>query len=282
LVFFISTGKPTACYHRRVPEQDLKWWHVRWRLAARSLFRFAKILAPVCLLAAVAYGALFLLSPWLTAHRLSQSDSRLSIIPVEPPTKAEAPLSNVTTDCSGVILRLPNHSANPIHTESLTTVSLNDGFLECSNISQEPGVLEIMAGGKGAQKAFGKELLRSKFNFMQAAMNATPDRVKWWRLRNAANQRDECLLVTKSLALTFIPSFHASAMRPIYTIASGKIRGFQIGNPEVPPYDARLDWFDAMDHHFTLDITGPQRHGPILTQPELNAMIASIQPTPTH
>ncbi len=208
-----------------------------------------------------------------------KSDPRLSLVPIDLPTKAEAPLSNVTMDCNGVTLRLPNHSVNPIHFESLTTVWLNHGSLECRNNSQVTSIVETLFTDKKAQKFFGKQLLSSKFTLMQAAMNATPDQVKWWRFRNAANERDEELLVIKSLALAFIPSSHASAMRPIYTIASGEIRGFQIGDPGVPPYDVRVDGFDTADRHFELDITGLKGHGAIVIQPELNAMILSIQPT---
>jgi hypothetical protein len=54
-----------------VPDPELKWWHVRWRLAGHAFLLFAKILAPLALLAALASGVFYLLSPWLFAQRMA-------------------------------------------------------------------------------------------------------------------------------------------------------------------------------------------------------------------
>lgn len=149
----------------------------------------------------------------------------------------------------------------------------------CQNLSQDPGTLELTINEDRAQRLLGKEVLRSKFSLMQAAMQATPEQVKWWRFRTLANERVEYLLFTKYSAISLSFSFHSFTIRPIYTIGFGEVHGFQIGSPDVAPYDAHIDLFDAADRHFAFDVSGPEGHGQVLTQAEINAIVGSIQPT---
>ena len=158
----------------------------------------------------------------------------------------------------------------------------NGGFLECQDLARDRGMLEFTIGDKHAQRLLGEEVLRSKFSLMQAAMWATPDQVKWWKLRTLANERSEYLLFTKFLAVSQIASLHSLTIRPIYTIASGEFRGFQVGNPDAAPFEARVDLFDAADRHFAFDVTGRDGHGQVLTQTEINAIVASIRLTPNR
>jgi len=267
-----------------VADQELKWWHVRWRLAGRAISRFAivsaKIIVPLCLVAAVGYGVLYLLSPWLASQWMSSSDPRLSIVPVELSNKVEAPLSSASIDCFGFTLRLPKDVAKTFRGNLITTVRFrNGGLFESEDMSRGSGILEVMIGGKDTQRLLGEGGNRSKFSLMNAAMWVTPEQAKWWRFRTLANQRAEYLLTVKSLALSHFFSLHSFTIRPIYTIASGEFRGFQVGNPDVAPYEARVDLFDAADRHFEFDVTGPEGQGQVLTQTEINAIVASIQPT---
>jgi hypothetical protein len=77
--------------------------------------------------------------------------------------------------------------------------------------------------------------------------------------------------------LTTIVSPRFGTLGPIYPISAGVFRGFQIGNPDVSPYEAHLDLFDGTDRHLAFDISGPEGHGQVLTQAEINAIVASIQ-----
>lgn len=156
----------------------------------------------------------------------------------------------------------------------------NGGILESQNMSQGFDMLEFTISEKHAQQMLGEELVRSKFSLMQAAMLATPEQAKWWRFRTLANQRVGRLLITKFSAISQLASLHSLTIRPIYRVSSGKVRGFQVGNPDVAPYEAHVDLFDAADRHFALDVTGSDGHGQVLTQAEINAIFASIQPTP--
>jgi hypothetical protein len=102
--------------------------------------------------------------------------------------------------------------------------------------------------------------------------------VKWWRFHTRINERTDYLVITKFSILSSIASPHFATLGPIYPISAGMFRGFQIGNPDVSPYEARLDLFDGGDRHFAFDVSGPEGHGRVLTQPEVNAMVASIRP----
>jgi hypothetical protein len=276
-----------ACYHRSVSNQELKWWHVRWRLAGHAIYRFApvsgKIIGALCLVVAIGYGVIYLISPWLASNRMGKFDPRLNLVPANLPTNVEAPLSSASIDCYGFTFRLPNEVAKTIQYDRLTTVRFrNGGFLISQNLLQGPGTLERTISEKNAQRLLRKEDLRSRFSLMQAAMYVTPEQAKWWRFRTLANERVEYLLVTKFSTVSQIASLHSFAIRPIYTIASGGFRGFQVGNPDVEPYEAHVDLFDAADRHFVFEVTGPEGHGQVLTQTEINAVVASIRPPSGH
>jgi hypothetical protein len=116
---------------------------------------------------------------------------------------------------------------------------------------------------------------------MQAAMCATPEQAKWWRFRSSQNERAQLLLLTKFLLL--MDSSHAFGTdHPIYMISAGEMRGFQLGNPNVPPFETHLDLFDKADRHLVLDVTGPKGHEQVLTQEEINAVVASIHSRTEH
>jgi hypothetical protein len=113
-------------------------------------------------------------------------------------------------------------------------------------------------------------------------MLVTPEQVKWWRFRSSQNEKAALLLLLKFVSLTESSPLHTLTIRPIYTIVSGEFRGFQFGNPDIPLYDTRIDLFDGADRHLAFDIGGLEGHGQVLTQEEINAMVASIRPASDH
>ncbi len=208
---------------------------------------------------------------------MSKLDPRLSIVPTQLPTKAWGPLSDASIDCYGFTLQLPNDVARTIPGKPYTVVLFrNEGDLTIRNMADGGDMLELTMRDKTAQGILGEEVIRSKFSLMQAAMLATPEQVKWWRFRALANERVVALLTTKLFAITKLLSLHFAEIRPVYSIVAGELRGFQIGNPEVAPYEAHVDLFDTADRHFAFDVTGPDGHGRVLTQTEINAFVGSI------
>ena len=268
-------------------EHALKWWHVRWGLAGRTISRFAvvtgKIIGLLCLIVAVGFGVLYPLQPWWSSQRLGKFDPQLSIIPSGLSSETEAPLSNSSVEEFGFEFRLPNKGTARKFDQTVL-VRLPGGMLEFPrSLSNEDAVIfQPVYSDNDAKKLLGPELLQSKYKLIQAAMSATPDQVKWWRFRSPQNKRAALLLLVKFVALTEFNSTHSLAVRPIYTIASGEFRGFELGNPDAPPYDTHIDLFDGAERHLAFDIWGSEGHGQVLTQQEINAMVASIKPTSEH
>ena len=266
--------------------QALKWWQVRWGLAGRIISRFAivtgKIIGVLCLIAAVGLGIDYLMSPWLVSQRMRKFDPRLSVVPTDLSNKAEAHLSDAALDVYGVSVLLPHEEiSKTIRGDSVTVIVFrNGGDVTFLNPSQDSGILGIAINDKNANsgKLVGQETIKSKLKLMQAALWATPDQAKWWRFRGLENQRVEYLLFIKFSMLGESTSFHAVSLGPIYSIATGQFHGFQIGNPDVSPYEVHVDLFDREDRHLALDISGPKGHGQLFTQEEINAMVGSIRP----
>ena len=278
-----------ALYHRRVEEQALKWWHMRWGLAGRIISRLAavtgKIIGLVGLIAVVGFGVLYLLQPWWSSQRLGKFDPQLSIIPVGLSSEIEAPLSNSSIEQFGFEFRLPNKGiARKL--DQTVLVEFPSGMLEFPHsLSEKDAVIfGSVYSDNDARKLLGPELLQSKYKLIQEAMSATPDQVKWWRFRSSQNERAALFLLVKFVALTESDPMHVFAVRPrpIYTIGSSDLRGFEFGNPDSPPYDTHVDLFDDATRHLAFDISGVEGHGQVLTQKEINAMVASIRLTSDH
>lgn len=264
-------------------DQALKWWHVRWRLPLRAITPFAivagKITGVLCLLAAVGYGVLYLISPWLGARNLGNLDPQLSIVPVELSNKAMAPLSSSSVDYYGFKFFLPNKEIQRTFEREWATTLLfrSGGALAIQNASRSPETFALVNHDGHTERLLGQELVHSKFKLLQAAMSARPDQLKWWKFRSSENEKAELLLLAKFSALDTSFSARFSTVRPVYAIAFGQFRGFQVGSPDVSPNDTHIDVFDGADRHFELDITGQEGHGQVLTQEEINALVASIQ-----
>ena len=244
-----------------------------------------KILGMLCLLVLILYGAYYLLSPWIEARELRRVDPRLNLVPVNLPIETKAPLSDSTLEGFGFTFLLPK-AATSRNFGKMTVVRFREGLMSFEDDTSRDtnGWPLILVGteGKHAQRLLGQELVQSRFKLTQAAISTTPDQVKWWKFRSSQNQRAEVLLLAKFFAITSSFTADSFTISPIYTISAGELRGFQLGNPNLPPYEAHLDLFDARDRHFALDVTGPKGHGRVLSQEEINSTVASIRPISDH
>lgn len=264
--------------------QDLKWWQVRWGLAGRGLVRFAiiasKVIAILGLIAGVGYGAVYLLSPWLGSRGLSRVDPRVNNVPQSLPDKRQAPLSRTSLDLYGFRIFLPDQKKEEVlKGEKTTFVRLGSGTMVVSDMSHDDNWLmfKTLQNDASARDLLGSDLLHSRYRLMEAAVSATPNQVKWWRFRSRQNQRLEFLVMEKVVAFNPASTVGSNQLYCLYKIEFGEFHGFQFGNPEVAPYNAQVDVFDAADRHYQFEILGSDGHGPILSQSELNAMVGSIQ-----
>lgn len=121
------------------------------------------------------------------------------------------------------------------------------------------------------RRTFGSSTLSSNYDLMAAELAATPAQGKWWA-GPRQNARNFVLLGLKSMEM-----MDANA---IYGISNEEMHGFQLGNPALAPYKVELDLFDRGDRRYKIILTQRDRIGPILTQAEVNAIVASIHPIP--
>jgi len=63
----------------------------------------------------------------------------------------------------------------------------------------------------------------------------------------------------------------------IHSIHSNAIRGFQYGDQDVSPYFVQLDLFDQNDRHYKIIITGKKENRQVITQAQINALVASFR-----
>jgi hypothetical protein len=101
-------------------------------------------------------------------------------------------------------------------------------------------------------------------------LKATPEQVKWWKTRGQ-NAKDLRLLVMKMMIL--VPGHGA-----LYALSFGSMCGIQQRSPSAAPYQVNVDLFDEAGRHYDIWIISNPKT-PSITQPEINAIVASIRPT---
>jgi len=118
-------------------------------------------------------------------------------------------------------------------------------------------------------EVFGKKTLSGNYELMAAEVDATPNDAKWWAGR-ARNARVLVLLMYKRMNLGDAAAIH--------TVSAGGVRGFQFGDPDAAPFLVRLELFDTADRNYEIILTGKQANKPVITQAEINALVASFRP----
>ncbi|PYX69205.1 MAG: hypothetical protein DMG72_21335 [Acidobacteria bacterium] len=79
------------------------------------------------------------------------------------------------------------------------------------------------------ESVFGHETMKSDYSFVKTLYEFTPDKMNHWALSQRGLNRDEFLLMIKSLSLL------KSADTGIFNEQNSSYKGFQQGNPEVRP-----------------------------------------------
>jgi hypothetical protein len=122
---------------------------------------------------------------------------------------------------------------------------------------------------RGMRAMLGGDTTASDFQFISTAMRSLPDEVSLFHSRND-NLRLMMLVNTKEFELP-------SGATKIYTIHSGALRGFQFSDPQTPRRLVELLLFDSQDRAIQINLKGPKDQTmPALSQPQINAIIASI------
>lgn len=118
----------------------------------------------------------------------------------------------------------------------------------------------------------GPEAVRSHYDYTLTELNARPSEISLFHSRRT-NARVLVLLTGKSMAMQ-------QGTTAIYRISTANFRGFQFGDPHLAPTSIELLLFDAHDQPLKLLLKASKEGRQLLlTQPQINAIIASIHPT---
>jgi hypothetical protein len=220
------------------------------------------------------------LRAWYCVRQLGKNNPNLSLTPIPPPDSRSADLGGARIERAGISMQSPwkviekEQRIRGNATMKLTGISFPAGQLVIVVFSP---VLEKRAKFRapGLQRRILTRLCRSEgfksgYDRMAAEMDATPAQVKWWGTCGS-NVRNTFLLRVKSSYVGYRPTV-------IYTTHFGELRGFQIGNPSVRPFDVKLALFDQSGRQYGFVFSGRDCDHPILSQAQVNAFVASIRP----
>lgn len=255
----------------RMANPELKWWQVRWKkLALRLAIAFAVIY--------LAEGAVEIvgsqLRPWWYARQEFRDDPTARLVLTPLPDQSVAQLSGTRIEMYGYSIQTPWNEQPKVKVHqtamSIAFMQSNAGMLIFDPKLDDPLKIALkMKSDPDMESILGKQALRSHYNLMAAEIAAMPEQAKWWNMPRE-NVRVMMLVAFKSMELADYGSIHK--------IEAGGLRGFQEGDPAKPPYRVRLDLFDAADQRIQIQISAGRNQGPVLTQPQINAMVASIRP----
>jgi len=215
------------------------------------------------------------LMAWHFARSTGDDHPNLAVLPKPLPNTPPADLSGVRIDHFGFSFQVPWKDIDPDQraTDTVAVVPFQDGGrLLIFNPATQIDSAKILRGTTVSQRTpteevFGEQALSSNYELMAPEVETTPDQIRWWDSRKQ-NTRNALLLTYKSLNLR--------NAHEIYRLVSGELRGFQFGNPIVEPYVVQLDLFDHSDHHYRILITPSKQKKPVITQAQINAVVASI------
>lgn len=111
--------------------------------------------------------------------------------------------------------------------------------------------------------------MRSGYDWMASELAATPDQIRWWNRTN--NVRLTVLLGMKSIEMT-------GNCTAIYKAENSELHGFQLGDPAIAPHRVTLDLFDVNNRRYELVASSRNADHPVVTQADINAIVASIRP----
>jgi hypothetical protein len=259
----------TQWYHPRKDNPVQKWWHVSWK---RVFIALLTIIVSLGVLAGVGTLAFYQLTPWMTARALSRDDPRLNLLPLSLPDKSLATPNGIRIECDRFSFQAPWKEVvrDKIGTGISCAAFSSGGTIYIFGPDKMDWARVLRSDARTA-RVLGRETIASNYAMTVAEVSTTSDQVKWWRTRGQ-NARSYALFVWKSTAL--------NGQGPLYAVSFGELHGFQEGNPSVAPYRVDLNLFDSGDRHYEISISAEKDSGPILSQPEINAIVASFHPIP--
>jgi hypothetical protein len=214
--------------------------------------------------------------PWYFARQMSRDYPRLSILPRPLPDTTVAAMSRIEVKLFGCSFQMPWAEADKVtEGKSVTLMSFKSGgsLMFFDPVTQTDNI-RIMrdAGvkrGVDIERVLGPDIFGSNYDLIAAAIRMTPQQVRLLASRRE-NARNMALLAVKL-------SDSPTNSNALYEVQQGEVRGFQMGDPAVAPFDVRLELFDKSDRHYSLWLnTSKGAISPSITQAQINAIVRSF------
>lgn len=124
------------------------------------------------------------------------------------------------------------------------------------------------------QKVYGGEALQSDYDFKRLILETTPDKISLLSSKKTAVSQSVMLMV-KTIVVPDDPS------SGIFTVQGKEFKGFQYGDPPIPPKRLRVELFPRDGH---LDLLFTQReNGPtVISQADINRIVQTIHKAPVE
>jgi len=124
------------------------------------------------------------------------------------------------------------------------------------------------------ESAFGRETMKSDYSFVKALYEFTPDNMNHWTTTRDSHNRDEFMLMIKSLALP------KAAETGIFNLQNPTLKGFQEGNPRVRQDQIVVDLYSDKGGIEIIFFQADYRNFAGVTQPEINRIVQSLRKAP--
>jgi hypothetical protein len=130
---------------------------------------------------------------------------------------------------------------------------------------------ELGVSSQALEAAFGRDTMKSDYTFLKAVYEFTPERMNHWVFRQGPMNRDEFLLIIKSI----VPSKGADS--GIFNVRNQNYQGFQQGNPQVREDRIIVDLYSGEGGVEMIFMQKDYRNTAGVTQPEINRIVQSLR-----
>jgi hypothetical protein len=233
---------------------EVKWW----RVALALLIIFAALFAVDFI------GDQW--ADWQEVQGFCRDNPNLATVPIPLPDQSIAKLDGTRLEMGGLAFSVPGKEILRRRDFShLSFVNFEDGLAistpdGSSGLNLEKSIQANTSSKKEAdetRRLLGSRELNCCYGLLASELAITPSGLKWWNTWRTRR-------IGKANA--------------IYEINAGEMRGFQMGNPSVAPYEVVLDLFDQGDRRHEIRINNARADRPFISQSEINAIVASMKP----
>jgi hypothetical protein len=239
----------------------------------RVVLLFILIVGGIFVLRQAVGFANWFIQPYLIAGKFGMDKPFLERVPAPLNDTSIATLTGMSIQRYGCSFQVPWDSIEKQYSSDYVAVLRFSGGASLMLTSPDDPVLpfaEIAKKGPQEHAAmaalFGENAIRSDYDLVRAALYARPSDVRWWNSRSAHVRIFELMGQKGILLLTNSPTAHP--------LATASVRGFQFD--AMDRGGVRLLLFDTKDRRYEIDLFD----NGTLTQPQINAIVASFQPRP--